>query len=222
MNERQTPGHPGTQRSAGQDSHVVASPVGTTVGPRVGDGLLGAEEVLVGKLPLRVDILLIRREAGQLSEASQRDLSALVPLLNRFTLIEFKGPTDALEPATRPNWSAARFLWHSQQTERLPQPDVSLIVLAPNLNGAVRDELRCLGWQISGHEAGVYRVTGGPFTTWLVETDAMAKVRPADPVAGERCVPERAPAYNRRVGAYGTFGPVALRASAGGSVSQLG
>ena len=45
------------------------------------------DEVLVGKLPLRVDILLIRREAGQLSEASRRDLSVLVPLLNRFTLI---------------------------------------------------------------------------------------------------------------------------------------
>ena len=40
------------------------------------------EEVLVGKLPLRVDILLIRREAGQLSEASRRELSVLVPLLN--------------------------------------------------------------------------------------------------------------------------------------------
>lgn len=36
------------------------------------------EEVLVGKLPLRVDILLIRRLGGQLSEAAQRDLSALV------------------------------------------------------------------------------------------------------------------------------------------------
>ena len=56
------------------------------------------DEVLVGKLPLRVDILLIRREAGELSEASRRDWSVRVPLLNRFTLIEFKGPTDTLQP----------------------------------------------------------------------------------------------------------------------------
>lgn len=54
------------------------------------------DEVLVGKRPLRVDILLIRREDGQLSEAGRRELSALVPLLNRFTLLEFKGPTDVL------------------------------------------------------------------------------------------------------------------------------
>ena len=55
------------------------------------------QEVSVGKLPLRVDILLIRREGGQLSEAKSRELPALLPLLNRFTLLEFKGPTDALE-----------------------------------------------------------------------------------------------------------------------------
>jgi len=65
------------------------------------------DEVLVGKLPLRVDILLIRREAGHLPETSRRDLSVLLPLLNRFTLIEFKGPTDTLEPGTWHNWRAA-------------------------------------------------------------------------------------------------------------------
>jgi hypothetical protein len=67
------------------------------------------DEVLVGKLPLRVDILLIRRETGQLSEASQRELSVLVPLLNRFTSIEFKGPTDTLEPGDLAQLPAVRF-----------------------------------------------------------------------------------------------------------------
>jgi len=132
------------------------------------------DEVLVGKLPLRVDILLIRREAGQLSEASRRDLSVLVPLLNRFTLIEFKGPTDTLEPGDLAQLVGCAFLWHGQQAERVPQADISLIVLAPSVNEAIRDELRCLGWQISEHEAGVHRITGGPFTMWLIETDVMA------------------------------------------------
>jgi hypothetical protein len=84
------------------------------------------DEVLVGKLPLRVDILLIRREAGQLSEASQRDLSVLVPLLNRFTLIEFKGPTDTLESGDLAQLVGCAFLWHGQQAELVPQADVSL------------------------------------------------------------------------------------------------
>ena len=134
------------------------------------------DEVLVGKLPLRVDILLIRREAGELSEASRRDLSVLVPLLNRFTLIEFKGPTDTLEPGDLAQLVGCAFLWHSQQAERIPQADVSLVVLAPSVNEAIRDELRCLEWQISEHEAGVHRITGGPFTMWLIETDVMAEL----------------------------------------------
>jgi hypothetical protein len=133
------------------------------------------DEVLVGKLPLRVDILLIRRETGQLPEASRRDLSALLPLLNRFTLIEFKGPTDALEPGDVAQLAGCAFLWHSQQTEHLAQADISLIVLAPSVNNAAREELRSLGWEVHGHEAGIYRVAGGPFTMWLVETDVMAK-----------------------------------------------
>jgi len=134
------------------------------------------DEVLVGKLPLRVDILLIRREAGQLSEAGRRNLSVLVPLLNRFTLIEFKGPTDTLEPGDLAQLAGCAFLWHSQQAERVPQADISLIVLAPSVNEAGRDELRCLGWQIREHEAGVHRITGGPFTMWLIETDVMAEL----------------------------------------------
>ena len=134
------------------------------------------EEVLVGKLPLRVDILLIRREEGQLSENHQRDLSVLVPLLNRFTLIEFKGPTDALEAGDVAQLVGCSFLWHSQQAERVPQADVSLIVLAPSVNEAVRDELRSLGWSFSEDEPGVHRISDGPFTMWLVETDVMAEL----------------------------------------------
>ena len=66
------------------------------------------QEVSVGKMPLRVDILLIRRERGELSEAKARNVAELLPLLGRFTLIEFKGPTDAIEPG---DFAAARRLF---------------------------------------------------------------------------------------------------------------
>ncbi len=133
------------------------------------------EEVLVGKLPLRVDILLVRRETGELSEAGRRDLTVLVPLLNRFTLIEFKGPTDALKQGDLAQLVGCVFLWHSQQEASIPQAEISLIVLAPGVNEAVRDELQSFGWQMGEHESGVHRITGAPFTMWLVETDVMAK-----------------------------------------------
>jgi len=133
------------------------------------------EEVLVGKLPLRVDILLIRRLGGQLSEAAQRDLSALVPLLKRFTLIEFKGPTDALEPGDLAQLIGCAFLWHSQQAEGIPHQDVSLIVLAPAVTEAFRNDLRLLGCRAEEHEPGVFGISGLPFAAFLVETDAMAR-----------------------------------------------
>lgn len=72
------------------------------------------EEVPVGKLPLRVDLLLLRREAGRLSEAGRRDLAVLLPLLNRFTLIQFKGPTDALQRGDLALLVGCAYLWHAQ------------------------------------------------------------------------------------------------------------
>ena len=102
------------------------------------------EEVSVGKVPLRVDILLIRREAGKLSEAQAAEISALLPLLNRFTLMEFKGPTDAMERGDFGQLVGCAFLWHSQQSEPIPQNEVSLVVLAPTVNGVLRDELQLL------------------------------------------------------------------------------
>jgi len=133
------------------------------------------EEVLVGKLPLRVDILLIRREDGGLSEASRRELGVLLPLLNRFTLLQFKGPTDALQRGDLAQLVGCAFLWHGQQAEPIPHRDITLVILAPSLNEAVRGELGLLGCQINQHEPGIFRVDGLQFEAWLVETDVMAE-----------------------------------------------
>jgi hypothetical protein len=133
------------------------------------------EEVLVGKLPLRLDILLIRREAGQLSTARRQDVDILLPLLNRFTLIQFKGPTDALQRGDLAQLIGCAFLWLSQQAERIPHSDISLMVLAPTVNEAARDELQLLGCRFEEREPGIFGVSGLPFTLWLVETDVMAE-----------------------------------------------
>jgi hypothetical protein len=55
------------------------------------------EEVPVGKVPLRLDVVLIRRGDQQLPADAARKLAALVQRLNRFTLVEFKSPSDVLE-----------------------------------------------------------------------------------------------------------------------------
>ena len=99
----------------------------------------------------------------------------LVPLLNRFTLMEFKGPTDSLQPGDVAYLFGCVFLWHGQQPERIPPDDISLVILAPSGNQAVHDELRCFGWHVSEQELGLHRVSLARFATWLVETDMMAE-----------------------------------------------
>jgi hypothetical protein len=133
------------------------------------------DEVLVGKMPLRLDILLIHRESGQLSESGRRDAAALLPLLNRFTLVEFKGPTDGMEPGDLGQLIGCAYLWHSQQVERIEPREISLIVLAPTVNEALRDELLLLGGSATEREPGILQASGLPMTTWLVDTDVMAK-----------------------------------------------
>lgn len=133
------------------------------------------DEVLVGRMPLRVDILLIRREQGQLSAAAERDLGALVPLLNRFTLVEFKGPTDALERGDLAQLIGCAFLWHSQQAGAIPPHEVTLVVLAPRLNDPFREDLRLFGWEVEEREAGVFAIDGAPWKLWVIETDVMAQ-----------------------------------------------
>jgi hypothetical protein len=133
------------------------------------------EEVLDGKLPLRLDILLIRREAGQISAARRQDVEILLPLLNRFTLIQFKGPTDALQRGDLAQLIGSAFQWHSQQLEPIPFGDISLVVLAPAVNEAVRQELQLFGCRIDAHEPGIFCVSGLPFAMRLVETDVMAE-----------------------------------------------
>jgi hypothetical protein len=133
------------------------------------------EEVVVGKLPLRLDILLIRREAGQLLAARRRDVDLLLPLLNRFTLIQFKGPTDALQRGDLAQLVGCALLWHGQQDERISNRDISLLVLAPTVNEAARDELQLLGCQLEAPEPGICQVSGLQFAAWFVETDVMAE-----------------------------------------------
>jgi hypothetical protein len=76
------------------------------------------DELPVGQMPLRVDILLIRRASGQVSSKARRDLSVLLPLLNQFTLVEFKAPTDRLRRGDLAKLLGCSLLWHSQLQDR--------------------------------------------------------------------------------------------------------
>jgi hypothetical protein len=138
------------------------------------------DEVNVGVMPLRVDIVLIRRRDGRLPESAARELSALVKCLNQFTLIEFKGPTDSLETGDLDYLFGCAHLFRAQQRQPIHHTELTLIVLAPSLNQAVLDDLARSGMTADEDEPGIHRINGPVFTTWLIETDRITG--PDEPV----------------------------------------
>ena len=133
------------------------------------------DELPVGQMPLRVDILLIRRASGQVSSEASRDLSVLLPLLNQFTVVEFKAPTDRLRRGDLAKLLGCSLLWHSQQKERISAADMSLVVMAPKMTRVFREELSLLNSKAKRVGTGIFRIEGWPFATWVVETDPIAK-----------------------------------------------
>jgi hypothetical protein len=137
----------------------------------LGDAYEVQAELHVGRIPLRVDVALIRREGGDLPEPARRDLALLVEHLNRFTLLEFKGPTDALERGDLDYVVGLAHLYRSQQAEGVHHTELTLMVLAPTKNKPFDDELALSGYAAEELERGVHRIGGPTFPTLLIETD---------------------------------------------------
>lgn len=135
-------------------------------------GFTVVDEVLVGKMPLRIDVLLVRRTEPP--EITRHGLDELLPLLNKFTLLEFKGPTDSLESGDLGQLLGCSYLWQSQQPDPLSSSDISLLVVAPRLTTAFANEISRLGGSLAKISEGIHQLNGLPFTAHAVESDAMA------------------------------------------------
>lgn len=134
------------------------------------------DEVPVGAMPLRIDVLLIRREVGQVSPVASAYAPELIARLRRRTLIEFKSPADSLEAG---DWEALMaYTLHYLQQDPLPlaNEELSLVFLAPCLTRPFLERLALRGLQITAvaDEKGVHQISGGLFDTWVIETDEMA------------------------------------------------
>ncbi|MGH7202121.1 MAG: hypothetical protein ACREJB_16065, partial [Planctomycetaceae bacterium] len=147
---------------------------------RLGGAYEVHDEVSVGTIPLRADIVLLRRESGELSAEAREELAALIELLNLWTLIEFKGPTDALERGDLDRLFGIAHLFCSQQAEPIDAADLSLIILAPALTQPFLEDLARRRLSIEEQRPGVHRVESPMFTTWIIETDRITG--PGEPI----------------------------------------
>lgn len=134
------------------------------------------EEVNVGKKPLQIDLLLLQQQSGELPESTRQMLAGLVEYLNVYTLLEFKSPSDTLRVGDFQTFLAYALLYRAQNQPLLPPSQLNLLVVAPRLTAAYRDELRVCGVTAEGEQPGIWRLRGGLVlhATWVLETEVLA------------------------------------------------
>ncbi len=137
------------------------------------------EEVSVGKKPLQIDILLVKKNEGELPAHSRAMLAGLVERLGELTLIEFKSPTDDLKAGDMQTFFAYAFLYRSQHDPFLDPSQLHMMVIAPRISDALIHEMKVLNIAIIAEEPGIWRLKGGPAVhpMWILETDALANAQ---------------------------------------------
>jgi len=136
------------------------------------------EEVPVGQKPLQIDVLLLRKQQGDLPPHAQRILAGLVAYLNDVTLLEFKSPSDTLRAGDLQTFLAYALLYRAQNDPLLAPDKLHLLVVAPRLTKAYGEELRALAVTAQEEQPGIWALHGGPVThrTWVLETTVLAGV----------------------------------------------
>ncbi len=134
------------------------------------------EEVPVGQKPLQIDVLLLRKEEGELPEHARQVLAGLAEYLNELTLLELKSPSDTLRAGDFQTFLAYALLYRAQHDPLLAPDKLHLLVLAPNLTRPYREELRTLGVTARAAQPGIWALAGGVVIhrTWVLETAALA------------------------------------------------
>jgi hypothetical protein len=134
------------------------------------------EEVPVGSKPLPIDILLLRKEQGELPPDARRILAGLAEYLGDLTLLEFKSPSDTLRAGDFQTFLAYALLYRAQNQPMLQPGSLHLLVLAPRLTRPYQDELRLLGVTARRQEPGVWQLQGGLIVhpQWVLETEELA------------------------------------------------
>jgi hypothetical protein len=134
-------------------------------------------ELHVGRMPLRLDVVMLRRISGRLSEEALRELPILASRLNLLTLIEFKSPTDSLQTGDLDHFYGLAHHFRGQQRPIPLRSDLTLIILAPQISAQFREDIARSRLSLQEHDPGVHSLEDAFFETWVIETDRIAGAR---------------------------------------------
>jgi hypothetical protein len=136
-------------------------------------------EVQLSSEPLRADYLLLRRvkpEAGQ-----ARTLRQLWDLLPKDTILEFKSTGRPYRARNLDRLWAYLHLHYTDEPKRLEQRnDLCGVLLVPARTPSLDADASSLGLVWLDRGAGYWELTGGPFTLYVLEIDAVAAAEDDD------------------------------------------
>ena len=161
-------------------------------------------EYQLSREPLRIDVVLLRRTAGDPAGDESARLRSLLSGLRPHTLVHFKGPTDALERDDALMLYAYALQYLVVAGVEVAA-EVALRVLAPSITPRFRRALASLGCVLTPRSEGVEEGQLGPFEVRVVEAEAASRA------PGERLLYTLSPALLRDPRGVGMLDEVELR-----------
>ena len=127
-------------------------------------------EISVGRQPLRLDVLLLRKTDGELTDLAHTIFPELTELLTDYTYMEFKSPSDRYESGDYEKMLGVTYLHRSELARGVHIDRASVIFLVPRFNKAFKDDLKNNNTTFKEVSPKIYRIDDGAFKTWCVET----------------------------------------------------
>jgi hypothetical protein len=132
-------------------------------------------EVPLSKHPLRLDLLLLRRQ-GALDDSDAAVLRDLWRRILRLALLEYKSPSKPLRRGELAKLLSYAFLYAADHPDEVKSREDLLVVLVlPSLTAMLPSELAFFGWTLRRHEGGYHQVQGALWPMLVLELDVVSQ-----------------------------------------------
>ncbi|MBI5549070.1 MAG: hypothetical protein HY901_34735 [Deltaproteobacteria bacterium] len=125
-------------------------------------------EVPLSSDPLRVDVLLLRREGVERRDGEARILSGLWPLVEREALVEYKSPARPFRRGDAYRLLSYGAQYEAEHIERLARGELALVLAVATRTSDLAREIARMGCRLESSSRGCDRIKGTPWPAWVV------------------------------------------------------
>ena len=137
-------------------------------------------EVPLSSDPMRVDVLLLRREGVERRDEEARILTGLWPLVEREALVEYKSPVRAFRAGDAFRLLSYGAQYQAEHVRRLEPGQLALVLAVPARTGELLDEIARLGCRLEPRSRGYERLLGLSWPAWVVVLEEVPEAQRDD------------------------------------------